>query len=306
MVWVIGLYTAPMYGVWKGAISTPKVKSSYIPFTLDWLGLALGNYWDYDITGDMWGNGTERDSVLDVGTTSDTVGSCVFTGGLPIAFYQLDRTTDSASGTTVDTGFIYFRQGYDNLYGDGGIMVMKYMPSLGNSWEAWDTCFIPLNTRLPIGDVDGDAVVDSLWVRSSNTQVSAVSADTFTTVISPLKYVAWLSSFTVVDSIVIWDYYRFKFVENFGKTEEHLDSERIRFYMYGMPIIDTTLTNIYHKVIRSTISVEEYSKPVITNNAYVYTSSGRFAGKFIPNRKGVYFVIISSDKGKIVRKVVVR
>lgn len=308
MMWIIGLYAAPMYGMWRGAIATPKVKVSYTPFTLDWLGIVTGNYWDYTITGELWGSGTERDSVFLVGTTPDTLGTCVFVGGLPGANYQVDRTTDSTSGTGVDTGFIYFRQGYDNLYGDGGAMVMKYMPSLGNSWEAWDTCFISLNTKLPIGDIDGDTVVDSLWVRSSNTRVSGVSADTFTTVISPLKYVVWISSLYTrygVDSIVIWDYYRYKFVANFGKIEEHLDSERIRYYIGAFLVLDTTFRNLYHKFINTT-STKEYTQPVITNSTYVYTASGRFAGKAIPNRKGVYFVVMSTDKGKLIRKVVVK
>lgn len=308
MMWLIGLYATPMYGVWRGVISTPKVRTSYTPFTLDWLGIVAGNYWDYTITGNLWGSGTERDSVFLVGITPDTLGTCVFVGGLPGANYQIDRTTDSASGTTVDTGFIYFRDGYDNLYGDGGVMVMKYMPSLGDSWEAWDTCLIPLDTKFSIGDVDGDMVADTLWVHSSNTRVSAVSADTFTTVISPLKYVVWISSlFTTygVDSTVVWDYYRYKFVANFAKIEEHLDSERAVYYIGALPVLDTTFRNLYHKVITSA-STKEYTQPVITNSTYVYTASGRFAGGAIPNKKGVYFVVISTDKGKVIRKVVVR
>jgi hypothetical protein len=260
-----------------------------------------GRYWDYTITGILYGNGTERDSVFLVGTIAPSeFPYCTFSSSLPGANYQRFMNTDS-TGPQTDTGFIYFRQGYDDLYGEDGLIVMKYNPSLGNNWEAVDTCLIRLNTRYPIGDIDGDAIVDSFWVKSSTARVANISGSSYFITISPLKYAAWsslLSSYGV-DSIVVWDYYRFKFDATFGKVEEHLDSERIRYYMLGSPVVDTALRDIYHKVV--TTSISEASKEITSGEVRVYTADGRYVGKFVPNRKGIYFVVSNRTRKVIVR-----
>ncbi len=301
MMWLISLPVAPMYGIWRGSINTPQVRTSYNPFSLDWLGVVEGRYWDYTITGILYGNGTERDSVFLVGIIGPTsFPYCTFSSPLPGANYQRFMNTDS-TGPRIDTGFIYFRQGYDNLYGENGLIVMKYNPSLGDNWQAWDTCLIRLNTRYPIGDIDGDGIVDTFWVRSSTARVASISGPSYFITISPLRYVVWsslLSSYNI-DSIVVWDYYRFKFNETFGKVEEHLDSSRIRYYMFGFPVVDTAFRNLYHKV--ATTSISEASKEITSGEVRVYTADGRYVGKFVPNRKGIYFVV--SDR---TRKVIVR
>jgi hypothetical protein len=209
--------------------------------------------------------------------------------------------TDS-TGPQTDTGFIYFRQGYDDLYGEDGLMVMKYSPSLGDNWEAVDTCLIRLNTRYPIGDIDGDGRVDSFWVKSSTARVASISGPSYFITISPLRYAVWsslLSSSYYIDSIVVWDYYRFKFNATFGKVEEHLDSERVKYYMFGFPVVDTAFRNLYHKV--ATTSISEASKEITSGEVRVYTADGRYVGKFVPNRKGIYFVVSNRTRKVIVR-----
>jgi hypothetical protein len=292
-----------MYGIWRGNINTPQVRTSYRPFSLDWLGVVEGRYWDYTITGILYGNGTERDSVFIVGFIGPTdFPYCTFSSSLPGANYQRFMNTDS-TGPQTDTGFIYFRQGYDDLYGQDGLMVMKYNPSLGDNWQAWDTCLIRLNTRYPLGDIDGDGIVDSFWVRSSTARVASISGPSYFITISPLRYTVWISSLSSppfpIDSIVVWDYYRFVFNETFGKVEEHLDSGRIRYYMFGFPILDTAFRNLYHKV--ATTSISEASKEITSGEVRVYTADGRYVGKFVPNRKGIYFVVSNRTRKVIVR-----
>jgi len=301
MMWLISLPVAPMYWIWRGSINTPQVRTSYKPFSLDWLGVVEGRYWDYTITGILYGNGTERDSVFIVGFIGPSeFPYCTFVSSLPGANYQRFMDTDSTD-PRIETGFIYFRQGYDNLYGEDGLMVMKYNPSLGNNWEAWDTCLIRLNTRYPIGDIDGDGRVDTFWVKSSTARVASISGPSYFITISPLKYVVWSSllSSSFIDSIVVWDYYRFVFNETFGKVEEHLDSERVRLYMFGFPILDTAYRNLYHKV--ATTSISEASKGITSGEVKVYTADGRYVGKFVPNRKGIYFVVSNRTRKVIVR-----
>jgi hypothetical protein len=290
-----------MYGIWRGSINTPQVRTSYKPFSLDWLGVVEGRYWDYTITGIGYGNGTERDSVFFVGFIGPTdFPYCTFVSSLPGANYQRFMNTDS-TGPRIDTGFIYFRQGYDNLYGQDGIIVMKYNPSLGDNWQAWDTCLIRLNTRYPIGDIDGDGIVDTFWVKSSTARVASISGPSYFITISPLRYAVWsslLSSYNI-DSIVVWDYYRFVFNETFGKVEEHLDSTRLKYYMFGFPVVDTAFRNLYHKV--ATTSISEASKEITSGEVRVYTADGRYVGKFVPNRKGIYFVVSNRTRKVIVR-----
>jgi hypothetical protein len=292
-----------MYGIWRGNINTPQVRTSYKPFSLDWLGVEEGRYWDYTITGILYGNGTERDSVFLVGVIGPTdFPYCTFASSLPGANYQSFMNTDS-TGPQTETGFIYFRQGYDNLYGQDGLMVMKYNPSLGDNWEAWDTCLIRLNTRYPIGDIDGDGIVDTFWVKSSTARVASISGPSYFITISPLRYTVWISSLSSppfpIDSIVVWDYYRFKFNATFGKVEEHIDSERVKYYMFGFPILDTAFRNLYHKV--ATTSISEASKEVTSGEVRVYTADGRYVGKLVPNRKGIYFVVSNRTRKVIVR-----
>ena len=291
-----------MYGIWRGNINTPQVRTSYKPFSLDWLGVVDGRYWDYTITGIGYGNGTERDSVFSVGVIGPTdFPYCTFASSLPGANYQRFMNTDS-TGPRIDTGFIYFRQGYDNLYGQDGLIVMNYNPSLGDNWQAWDTCLIRLNTRYPLGDIDRDGRVDTFWVKSSTARVANISGSSYFITISPLRYTVWsslLSSSYFIDSIVVWDYYRFVFNATFGKVEEHLDSSRIKYYMFGFPVLDTAFRNIYHKV--ATTSISEASKEIKPGDVKVYTADGRYVGKFVPNRKGIYFVVSNRTRKVIVR-----
>jgi hypothetical protein len=226
---------------------------------------------------------------------------CTFVSSLPGANYQRFMNTDS-TGPQTDTGFIYFRQGYDDLYGEDGLMVMKYNPSLGDNWEAWDTCLIRLNTRYPIGDIDGDGRVDSFWVKSSTGRVVNISGPSYFITISPLKYAVWSSLLSsspyFIDSIEVWDYYRFVFNETFGKVEEHLDSSRIKYYIFSF-VFDTAYRNLYHKV--ATTSISEVSKEVTSVEVRVYTADGRYVGNFVPNRKGIYFVVSNRTRKVIVR-----
>jgi hypothetical protein len=82
-------------------------------------------------------------------------------------------------------------------------------------------------------------------------------------------------------------------------VEEHIDSERVKYYMFGFPILDTAFRNLYHKV--ATTSISEASKEVTSGEVRVYTADGRYVGKLVPNRKGIYFVVSNRTRKVIVR-----
>jgi hypothetical protein len=55
----------------------------------------------------------------------------------------------------------------------------------------------------------------------------------------------------------------------------------------------------YHKV--ATTSISEASKEITSGEVRVYTADGRYVGKFVPNRKGIYFVVSNRTRKVIVR-----
>ena len=67
----------------------------------------------------------------------------------------------------------------------------------------------------------------------------------------------------------------------------------------GTPL-EVPVRDLYHKVITTAISEE--IRDVELGEKEVYTADGRYVGKSVPNRKGIYFVISGNKR----RKVIVR
>jgi hypothetical protein len=51
-----------------------------------------------------------------------------------------------------------------------------------------------------------------------------------------------------------------------------------------------------------TTSISEASKEITSGEVRVYTADGRYVGKFVPNRKGIYFVISGNKRRKVIVK----
>jgi hypothetical protein len=263
---------------------------------LGWLGISNGAYWDYTLSGIMYGSGSERDSVFSVINVPGLIGRCVFWGFVPWASFRV--RISSSFGSSTDTAFLYLRT--DNIYSTGRLMIMKYNPAVGDNWEAWDTCFFPINIKIPVGDIDGDGSFDTIWTRPSRARVENISGGVYEVSISPLRYGIKLTSLSsFFDSIIVWEYYRFKFVPYFGKVEEHLDSQRWKYYRMGTPF-EVPFRDLYHKVITTAISEE--IRDVELGEKEVYTADGRYVGKSVPNRRGIYFVISGNKRRKVIVK----
>jgi len=300
----------------------PKGSSDYSLFSLSWLGYVAGAAWDYTLSGGLYGNGSTHDSVLAV-MPYDTIGTC-YKPGTQVAAWVSIGTADS--GAINDTSFTYFD---GTLYGEGGVMVAKYNAASGDTWEAWDTCLLALNTRFPIGDVDGDATVDSAWVVSSQATVDAATSTNLAVGIYPLNIRVWASAFTSygVDSIVIKEYDRHIFRINYGKVGTHTDSVRYTYIAGSAPVLDTLFPDFYHKVMNVSVSERPsvgYSvltlRDGVVDVTYVgnytlsiYSSTGRLVRRYfgrkkasypLPSRKGVYFVVFRSKDRALIRPYV--
>jgi len=298
--------------------------SSYSPFSLSWLGYDSGDRWDYTISGWYYGNGSVVDSVFAVGTI-DSVGTC-YKPGTEIAFLTSVGTSDS--GAINDTFFMYFDGA---LYSEGGVMVAKYNAATGDSWEAWDTCLIgPLNTRFPIGDIDGDLNEDSAWVEASPMRAVNATSSELETHVAPLTIGVWASALASsygIDSIIIYEYDRHLFLIGEGKAETHTDSVRYVYFMYGSPAIDTVYPDAYHKILNVAVSERpEISRASLTVSdgfvtvAYegdytlsIYSSAGRLVRRYVANRpatyplpanRGVMFVVLRTDRGALIKPYV--
>jgi len=107
---------------------------------LIYLGLNSGNFLDYVRVP----SGTpERDSVEAV-YPLPVYGSCTdISGKLVKLRIRRDTITDST--------FVWAGDGY---YHNPLHRFAKYNAFLGDSWEAWNDCVLPLNTPVPIPDVE--------------------------------------------------------------------------------------------------------------------------------------------------------
>ena len=299
-----------------------RSSSDYSLLSLSWLGYVDGASWDYTLSGWFYGNGSTTDSVIAVGTI-DSVGTC-YKPGTEIAFWVSVGTSDS--GAINDTTFTYFD---GTLYGEGGVMVAKYNASTGDSWEAWDTCLIALNSRFPIGDIDGDATVDSAWVTSSQATVATATSTDLAVNVFPLIVNVWASSLVSygVDRIEIKEYDRHIFRINFGKMATHTDSVEYIYYSGSSPVLDTVYYDAYHKVMNvnvaerpsvghSSVSFRNGAVSVAYDGDYtlsIYSATGRLVKRYygrrsasypLPSQKGVYFVVFRSKDRVLIRPYV--
>jgi hypothetical protein len=58
--------------------------------------------------------------------------------------------------------------------------------------------------------------------------------------------------------------------------------------------------NYNHKV--ATTSISEASKGITSGEVRVYSADGKYVGKYVPNRRGIYFVISGNKRRKVIVK----
>ncbi len=242
---------------------------------LSYLGLSVGNFWDYRVI--PWGN-NERDSVVAT-YNLPLYGSCTDIYG-KIAKVYVNRDT------LLDSTFIWYGNNYFHspLY-----RFAKYNPYIGDTWEAWNDCLLPLNTKIPFIDMDMDGITDTIIYRPSQANVESLN-DTVSTITGNvklslrLKYLIILTSAFSPDSVMFVEVRRFYYKPFFGITKEMWDSTYQTVY-YGSSSYPVSYPVGTGKEI-ILIGVSETTKHLRKTKGFMYDISGRRTSKRFKIAKG--------------------
>ncbi len=320
----------------------------YLITDLSFVGYTAGNWWFYDV----W----EENFVLHYEIVDSVVGNDTWDGsGSRCSFSSpVDRATFhmwTYMSVYMDVTYAYYDGTYlvdlvestrHSPFLGVGIRTLKFPLTVGDTWQAIDTCIYALGQRIPHpnGSIDDDTIVDTLWYDTSYAYLESYTGDTIIVRFSPIK-VYEKATFTIpygdTAFLCCINNYRYiygyiKYVVGFGMYKLQMDS-MVLYQSWG--IVDTTstpwdttffpptymLTTPYYAVW-TYVPVGISEKPIrgrhssfgingrvltVTDDTEVYSIDGRLvkrlrAGDSFRLRPGIYFIRF---KGTI-RKVVVR
>ncbi len=180
-----------------------------------YLGLYAGNFWDYVR---IPSGQPERDSVKSI-YDLPLYGSCTDISGKLV---KLSVVRD----TVLDSSFVWAGDGY---YHDLQYRFAKYGATVGDTWEAWNDCLLPMNTPVPVPDIDRDSVSDTIIYRPSTATVESTNAvvggmDGNVKVVLVLHSKMVMTSPLSPDSLLITEYRSYYYVPDFGITKVMFDS----------------------------------------------------------------------------------
>ena len=285
------------------------------------------------------------DTVVGLSTWDGTGSRCSFSTPVERADYIIHTYSYDPE---VDTGFAY----YDGTYlvdlagthlfsfpGVTGIRMLKFPLTVGETWQAIDTCIYPLDRRVSIGyDEDMDGVEDSMYFSPSYATLAYYSGDTAEVFISP-----YIMTFAYTDTdpymgdtliccveTIIHFYLHIRYIDSIGLAYYSIDS-LIGYQTYAL--IDTSTTpwdttyvppsriaNYYDYMTwtYTTTSVSE-TRPRMTFTPYrlngrrltaledltLYSYDGRLVGEVrkgstVSLKPGLYFVRSRGRTGKVV------
>lgn len=267
---------------------------------------------------------TMKDSVFLVDVWDGSGTRCSFS--VDRAKY-ISKIYDSSS-IIIDTNFVYF---------DGNFLVdvfrasfatipikhLRFPVIVGDWWQAIDTCYYPLLTYYPYTNIDGDGIIDSIFVDTSTARVSRVSGDTIDIFIGGINVKLKMTESRIIsidtssgDTTKFAHYeliYEFniklKYVANFGYISFRIDTliEKITWAIIHTtpydsiqipPMINSMERDYYIKEIPSTY-IYENKHFNLGRGVEIYDVSGRTIQRM---KRGIYFI----REGSKVRKMIKR
>jgi len=206
--------------------------------------------------------------------------------------------------------------------------LLRVGANVGDTWQAWDTCAVPLNTKVPIGDVDGDTVPDTAIVYDATATLLTRTSASVTLPLngSPHTFTGTLYEVSIhlfgnvlltnpnvppygydFDSLRVHRYWRFRLFDSLYVILARTDSTRdtLFFKVSGVPNTypmtkDTPYIKEIDSVFMASVGVNESAaRPRTGNVVAVYDVLGRKVPAI--SRRGVYFIV--DERGRV-RKVV--
>jgi hypothetical protein len=256
----------------------------------DYLGGVVGNWYQYTVSGWLYGNGTSKDSIFAL--SNQTLPRCSAIT-LPIAFRVEHLVADSVPSGRYDTTYLFVRN--DTFADYGGQLIYAIGKT---SWITLDTCIVKNDTPFVIQSIDGDNIPDTARIRYQTGTLTLQNGDTFYTS-SPIGWKITITNKNQypIDSVIETDKWKFKIVRYKGLWRIADDSLRQVYYAFGSPnpALDTTYKNTFIKTLTNTSYVPQTL--ILTDGIYI---KGQ---KLFINYEGNKNIIIFNTNGEIVKNI---
>ncbi len=315
--------------------------------SLSFVGYDAGKGWLYDyVVEDSIHYLYLYDTLLSVGAWDGSGSRCTFSPSVDRALmvfsdYPMSYLPDSAFAY-YDGTYLVDLVGvatYSPFYG-AGIRTLKFPITVGDTWQAIDTCIYALGQKVPHpqGSIDEDTLVDTLWYDTSYASLESYTGDTITVAFAPINMVEKLTALQVWDDttyLCCRTYYhqlygKVIYIAGMGMYGLRIDSAvvDIAYGLINTNTWDTTfvprtyLQTVYSPLRWDYVSTDVAERPSkegypavdvygrtlkVRRDALVYAADGRLLFRLGPGasvslQPGVYFVKTPAG----VRKVVIR
>jgi len=311
---------------------------------LSFVGYTAGNRWLYDYLLEDTAHYTYiYDTLTRVDSWDGSGSRCTFSTPTERANFVLSRYPDF---TVSDTSFAYYDGTYlvdfakaeIHPFQGVGIRTLKFPLTVGETWQAIDTCIYAIGERIPHpnGSIDTDTLTDTLWYDTSYASLVSYVGDTMV-VAFLLNMNVKLTDFTFIDDTTYMccrTYYhsysgRVEYVAGFGMKRFRIDSAvvDISYGLINTNTWDTTfvprtfLDSMYVGLVWENVPISVLERPstksgsVVVNSgrvkvntpASVYGADGRLVarlqkGQSVRLKRGLYFVKTAKGTAKVLVK----
>jgi len=312
---------------------------------LSFVGYTAGNRWLYDyLFEDTLHQFYMHDTLTQVVSWDGSGSRCSFSSPVDRAVHILnDYPAFSFAETTYahyDGTYLVDFVGSTVFYpfSGAGIRTLKFPLTVGEEWQAIDTCIYALGEKVPHpkGSIDADTITDTLWYDTSYASLTRYVGDTLVVSLSPIRFNTKVTDLLYLDDttyICCRTYYyahfgRVEYIANFGMSLLRIDSTvvDISYGLINTNTWDTTfIPRSYFETLNSSIVIRYVGtsiaeKPsegqvrtftlrgrtlVAEESMTIYGTDGRLVSRLgerqrIRLKPGIYFVRTAGGTARVV------
>ena len=178
---------------------------------LSFVGYTAGNRWLYDYLLEDTAHYTYiYDTLTRVDSWDGSGSRCTFSTPTERANFVLSRYPDF---TVSDTSFAYYDGTYlvdfakaeIHPFQGVGIRTLKFPLTVGETWQAIDTCIYAIGERIPHpnGSIDTDTLTDTLWYDTSYASLVSHVGDTVVVALSPIRMAEKITEIYPLDDTLL-------------------------------------------------------------------------------------------------------